>query len=252
MTGEPAAPVDQTENAQDRLLAAMTNLTSFHREHEKFYGAAPRETAVRLQRHARTLQALADQWAVAVPATPTPLSPFEGCTDLNSTTAIQLDGVLFMEGEGEPAEITELVRDLREVATGMAAIGEWLDAAMESSWGVAAALLEIEELAGQLGERHRIIANDWQAAALNRLTGRILDRAADVLERVDFAPAALRADLAAQKVSVDRLYSAGELIDRAADLVCESSALVHQNERRWRIFRQCVQQVIAERERAGS
>jgi hypothetical protein len=239
--------VHATSDGQDRLLRAMTNLTRFHREHEKFYGSAPRETAVRLQRHARTLQALADRWARSVPDTQDPFSPFEGCTDLNSTTAIQLDGVLFMEGEGEPAEITELIHDLRTVAAGQAATGDWLTGAMDASWGVAATILDIEELAGQLGERHRIIANDWQAAALAKLTARILDRAADVLDRVDFTPAGLRADLAAGRVLVDRLYSAGELIDHAADLVCESSALVHQNERRWRVFRARVEQVIAER-----
>ena len=247
MTVDTPAPAGPTDDGQDRLLVAMTNLTRYHREHEKFYGAAPRETAVRLQRHARTLQALADRWTRGEPATPDPFSPFEGCTDLNSTTAIQLDGVLFMEGDGEPAEITELIRDLRTVAAGQAATGEWLTGAMDASWAVAATILEIDELAAQLGERHRIIANDWQAAALTKLTARILDRAADVLDRVDFTPAALRADLAATRVSVDRLYSASEMIDHAADLICESSALVHQNERRWRVFRRRVEEVIAAR-----
>jgi hypothetical protein len=118
---------------------------------------------------------------------------------------------------------------------------------MESAWAFVPQLFPVGELADLLGERHRIIANDWQAAALAKLTARILDRAADVLDRVDFTPAGLRADLASGRVPVDRLYSAGELIDHAADLVCESSALVHQNERRWRVFRARVEQVIAER-----
>ena len=42
------------------LLTAMLNMTAFHREHEKFYSTAPREQAVALQRHSRTLLALAD------------------------------------------------------------------------------------------------------------------------------------------------------------------------------------------------
>ena len=50
------------------LLHAMANLTEYHREHEKFYGAAPREQAATLQRHARTLQALADRWSTVEPA----------------------------------------------------------------------------------------------------------------------------------------------------------------------------------------
>src|SRR3954470_13828399 len=88
------------------LLTAMLNMTAFHREHEKFYSVAPREQAVVLQRHSRTLHALADRW-MARPTPPTrhSVSPYEGAPDLNASTALELDGVLFMEGEGEPGEI---------------------------------------------------------------------------------------------------------------------------------------------------
>ena len=61
-----------------------------------------------LQRHARTLLALADRWSTTRPAHPEPFSPFEGAEDLNDGAALQLDGVLFMEGENEPVEITRL------------------------------------------------------------------------------------------------------------------------------------------------
>ena len=44
--------------------------------------------------------------------------------------------------------------------------GEWLSAAMEQSWAVAGALVEFDDLADLLGERHRIIGNDWQAAGM--------------------------------------------------------------------------------------
>ena len=98
------------------LLGAIMNLARFHREHEKFYASAPRERAVALQRHARSLQALADRWSATPPAQRAPFSPFEGAEDLNDPAALQLDGVLFMEGEGEPAEIGQLKRDLRATA----------------------------------------------------------------------------------------------------------------------------------------
>ena len=61
---------------------------------------------------------------------------------------------------------------------------------MQSSWDIAPVLFDIEDLADLLGERHRIIANNWQGASMMTLTGRILARAADLLDRVDFAPAA--------------------------------------------------------------
>ena len=57
------------------LLRAILNLSKYHREHEKFYASSPREAAVALQTHARTLQALADRWSTSDPVTPTPFSP---------------------------------------------------------------------------------------------------------------------------------------------------------------------------------
>ena len=228
------------------LLRAIVNLAAFHREHEKFYAAAPREQAVVLQRHARTLQALADRWSAVEPSTRTPFSPYEGAEDLNDPAALQLDGVLFMEGEGEPAEVTRLKRDLREAAEDLAGTGEWLAAAMQASWDVAAALLTIPDLADLLGERHRIIANDWQAAAMSALTGRILVRAVEVLDQVDFSPAALRADIAGSRVTPRLLYSAAELMAHAADLLSDSAGLVHDNERRWRVFRARVCELVGD------
>ena len=227
------------------LLHAILNLTTFHREHEKFYASSPRELAVALQRHARTLQALADQWAGTQPSSRSVLSPYEGTEDLNSAAALQLDGVLFMEGEGRPPEITHLIRDLRAAAADQAGIGEWLGQAMQASWDMAATLAGVGGLADMLGERHRIIANDWQAAGMAVLLGRILDRAGDILDLVDFSPQALRADLAGEKLSTGRLYSAAELISHAADLCSDSAGLVHDNERRWRVIRQRVSEILA-------
>ncbi len=232
------------DDPQSKLLRAIVNLAAFHRDHEKFYSAAPREQAVVLQRHARTLQALADHWSTAQPASRTPLSPYEGAEDLNDPAALQLDGVLFMEGEGEPTEINRLKRDLRATAEDLGGIGEWLTTAMRASWDVAAALVEIPDLAGLLGERHRIIANDWQASNMSSLAGLILVRAAEILDHVDFSPAGLRADLAAERVAPQRLYSAAELIAHSADLLSDSAGLVHDNERRWRTFRARVQQLV--------
>ena len=226
------------------LLEAILNLSRFHKEHERFYSTSPLETAVRLQRHARALQALADRWTAADPESPSALSPYEGAEDLNSEAAVALDGVLFLEGEGRPAEITGMIGELRADADGFAGIGAWLDKAMQSSWNMAAALLDIDGLADVMGERHRIISNDWMAAHMQALIAELLVRAAQMLERLDLTPAALRADLAAARVAPRRLYSAAEVISRAADLCCESAGLVHDNERRWRVFRDRVDEVV--------
>lgn len=46
------------------LLDALLNLSRFHREHDKFYASSPRERAVALQRHARTLHVVEDSSGV--------------------------------------------------------------------------------------------------------------------------------------------------------------------------------------------
>jgi hypothetical protein len=226
------------------LLEAALNLARFHKEHERFYATAPLESALRLQRHARALLALADRWARVEPSGHRGVSPFEGAEDLNSEAATALDGVLFMEGEGRPAELTGMIGELRAEAETFGAAGEWLAHAMQASWGMAATMLEFDGLADVMGERHRIIGNDWLAAHMQSLVATHLARAADMLERLDLAPAAVRADLAGPRVAPRRLYSAAEVISRAADLCCESAQLVHDNERRWRVSRERTEQVV--------
>jgi hypothetical protein len=227
----------------DPLLDAIENLSRFHREHEKFYAQQPREQAVLLQRHSRALSALADRWSTVAVETLDALNPYEGSVDLNSAEATQLDGVLFMEGEGEPAEVTRITRDLRASGDDSIATGTWLATAMEGTWDAATMLFGYPELAELLGDRHRIIANDWHAASMSSLAGRSLHRAADLLDRIDFTPAALRADLAANRTVPRYLHSAVELIDHAADLLSDSAGLVHDNEPRWRRFHQRVRSI---------
>ena len=225
----------------DGLLAVAANLSRYHREHEKYYSQAPLADAIALQRAARTLIALAERWTSVEPvAEPVP-SPFAGAPDLNDERAIETSGVLFMEGAGEPAEITRIKSELRAIAASSEQSGSWLAAAMEASWGMAEALLSYPRLADLLGERHKIIGNDWQNAA--QLVVRHLRRAVAVMERVDFSPAALRKDLAGARSAPCYLYAAAELINHAADLAAASSVLTHENERRWRIFHERVEQI---------
>ena len=224
----------------DQFLDAVENLSRVHREHEKFYAQRPREQAVALQRHSRALCALADRWERVDAHRIDALNPYQGADDLNAPEALQLDGILFMEGEGEPAEITALIGELRAVGAGALSTGTWLAQAMENTWATAAILLGYEQLSDLVGDRHRIIANDWHAASMSSLAGRVLERAADVLDVIDFTPAALREDLDGARRVPRLLHSAVELIDHAADLLSDSAGLVHDNERRWRTFHQRV------------
>jgi hypothetical protein len=226
------------------VLEAVLNQSRAHQQHERFYSCSPLETALRLQRHARTLQALADRWATAEPSHRRALNPYQGADDLNSEAAVALDGALFLEGGDCPPEITAMIGELRADAEGFSAGGTWLASAMQAAWHGVSAVLGVDELAEVLGERHRIISNDWLAAHMQGLIGQMLARGADMLDDIDFTPAALRADLAGARVTARRLHSVAEILSRAADMCCESSRLVHDNERRWRVFRQSVDDVV--------
>jgi hypothetical protein len=185
------------------------------------------------------LKTLAERWSRVEARQPAQQGyPYMGSEDLNeAATMIQHTGVLFMEGEEEPAEIAALKRDLETMATSFEQTGEWLAEAMRGSWEAARPLLQIPALADVLGERHRITANVWQSANMQAL---------EVLGRVEFSPQAVRADLSGNRVFSGYLYSASELVDRAADLVSESATLVHDNERRWRVFRGRVEEISKE------
>jgi hypothetical protein len=228
-----------------QLLEAIDNLSRFHREHEKFYSQAPLQQAREVQAASRALKALAAHWSEADPSDHPAPNPMAGAEDLNPPGLVGESGILFMEGEGEPAEIAQLKREIEEKAAGCEQTGEWLSTAMEQAWSIAGALVQFEDLIDLLGERHRIIANDWQAAGINGLAGRFLRRSLDVLEQIDFAPTVLRDDLAGPRRNPGYLYTASELLDATADLYARSSTLVHENERRWRIFGERVRQLRA-------
>ena len=185
-----------------QFIEMVLNLSTYHREHEKFYAQDPLQRAITLQQASRVLMTLADRWRVVEAKTPQPPGtfPYLGCEDLNETVAIQHSGVLFLEEGGEPREITRIKRDLQSHGEFFGEEGQGLATAMQASWQAALPLLQLPALASVLGERHRIIVNDWQAAQQSSLIATVLKRALEIVERVDFAPPAVRADLAGPRV----------------------------------------------------
>jgi hypothetical protein len=79
---------------------------------------------------------------------------------------------------------------------------------------------------------------------MTTLAGRILQRAAEMLDTMDFSPASLRDDLSSDRVTPRRLYSVAEMIGHAADLSSDAAGAEHDSERRWRTFRNRVQHVV--------
>ena len=223
------------------LFEVAVNLARSHREHERYYSEAPLHEAIKLQRISRALKALAERWAESQPLDhPLPV-PFAGASDLNDDRAIEGLGILFMENGDEPAELQSVKAELRALAEGHLSIGKWLTSTMDAGWEMAKALLDLPELADLLAERHRIITTDWQTASLSIISGHTIDRAVDILDRIDFTTAAVREDLAGERRDSRLLFSACELLDHAADLSAHSATLTHENDRRWRIFHDRVQ-----------
>ena len=177
----------------------IDNLSRFHREHEEYYSQAPLRQAGELQARSRTLKSLADRWSAVDVGEHTSAIAFAGAEDLNAPGLVAESGILFMEGEDETAELRRLKREVGLLADDSEQGGAWLAQAMEQAWEIAGSLAAYPALADLLGERHRIIANDWQSAGMQALIARLLRRALDLLNRVDFSPAALRADLRGER-----------------------------------------------------
>ena len=230
--------------SKGNFLEIISNLSEYHREHEKFYGQAPLKTAFEIQEASKTLKTLADKWVNLKSTEEVHGNPYMGCEDLNEKANIQHDGLLFMEGEGEPTEVSQLKRTINNIAEDFDKAGAWLSKSMENSWEAAINLMKIPTLEDVLGERHRIIINDWQAANLSILAAKLLERALLILNQVDFSPKAIREDVSSRRRYPSLLYSASELLDRGADLSSEFAILVHDNERRWRVFRKKVEKII--------
>jgi hypothetical protein len=79
---------------------------------------------------------------------------------------------------------------------------------------------------------------------MSTLVGRQLQRAADLLDEVEYTPAALRADLAGPRRSAALLHPVAEIINRAADLCTDSARIVKDNERRWLVFRERAARIV--------
>ena len=151
-----------------------------------------------------------------------------------------------MEGGGEPAEITRMKSSSTPWRPPAEQTCSWLATAMRCFLGHGGSrCCRTRRLADLLAERHKIIGNNWQNASTAQLIARYLRRAVSIMERVDFSPAGLRKDLAGARSAPSYLYSAAELIDHAADLSAASSVLTHEDERRWRIFHERIEQVTS-------
>lgn len=221
-------------------FGVLRSIATYHREHERYYTAHSLAQAAELSREANKLKVVADVWLSDQPAAPAPRADFAdpryraaGCDDLNALRAIASIGILFMEGEGEPAEIRGLKARLRGMSMAMVASGQWLADKMEAAWERERVLLS-PELIEAAWPRFQTIITNWQGCRTTALVGRLLALATDRLDRIDFSPAAVRSHR--QRCGRD-LRTAGWIIDLAARLLAQSGSALATNDLHWTEYR---------------
>jgi hypothetical protein len=218
----------------ERVL--LRNIALHHRAHERYYTQHLAEAAVELYREANRLRIVAEAWidgrdraASAEIDFADPLQQAAGCDDLNARAAIPAIGVLFMEGEGEPAELRVLKMKLRASAGGARAAGQWLAAKADAAWAREQVLFGGALVAGARARFNTIAAN-WRGSRELELAGRLLSAAASRLDAIDLRPSALRAR---RMASAQSLLEVSWIVAMAAQLNTGFAAQLADSDREW-------------------
>jgi hypothetical protein len=222
-------------------VAVLDNIATYHREHERYHTVYKYERAVELAREANKLKVIADIWTAATAAPNYSGTDFNqpafrpaGCDDLNALSAIASIGILFMEGQGEPAEIRLLKAKLGAMGGGSVQAGEWLAGMMAAAWSRESVLLN-EKFVNAARPRYRTIATNWIGALETMLLGRLLVLAVTHLTAIDFIPRAIRA---APRQAGEKLVLAARIIEQAARLEATSGVELSGNDECWTRYRE--------------
>jgi hypothetical protein len=217
---------------------ALLRIARYHREHERFYATEGFEQAAELRRDAGALRALADRWLAAEPNGDESgrYSAAElraaGCEDLNDPAALATAGILFMEGEDEPAEIAGLKARLARLRDGYTETGRWLEEKMDAAWRREAFLLT-PEYADAAYARHAALTRTTLSAAKLVVAGRLVGAAHAALAPREHSPANVRAD---PEAAGRLLRTTAWLIDAAAALIGEQAGELGLSDPAWTAY----------------
>lgn len=226
-------------------LEVLANIAAYHREHERFYTQNQLALAADLSREANRLKVVADVWLRPGPAPAAtvdfadPRYQAAGCDDLNALSAIAGIGILFMEGQAEPAEIRGLKAKLRGQAMAMQAAGQWLAEKMDAAWERESVVFT-PELIDAAWPRYATIVTNWRGSRDMVLTGKLLQLAVECLDRIDFTPAAIRGDRA---TAGKFLRTAGWVLDLAARVLARAAAHLGENDLYWTEYQEILARV---------
>jgi hypothetical protein len=207
-----------------------------HRRHERFYAMTGLEVAAALRRDANALRALADRWVAeptgAAGAIDDPRFRAAGCSDLNADAATASAGILFMQGEQEPAELAALKRKLSAFAAEQAEISRWLLDMMEHAWGREAILLRPGTATAGF-RRHLTVTRTALTAGKLGVSARLAGAAHTALSAQDFRPAAIRAD---RRAAAEMARTAAWLLDAATAVLAEQASQLGCSDADWTAY----------------
>lgn len=219
-------------------IDVLRNIAAYHREHERYYTWNSATEAANMFREANRLKAVATVWLDDRSSPPLHLVSGDftdgrfaaaGCNDLNALPAIAAIGVLFMEGEGEPAEIRALKAKLRGLGPAWHGSGDWLANKMAHAWLRESVVLR-DDWAAAAEPRFGTVITNWCGSRQMALAGRCATIALQILEDLDLRPAGVRAD---RRKAGRRLLEAAWVLDGVAQVIGRSAIDLSENDGRW-------------------
>jgi hypothetical protein len=227
---------NEVSDLDQRTVDNLLQVARAHRQHERYYAMQGLEAAAALRRDANALKSLADRWldppTNGADAIDDPRFHAAGCTDLNADAAIGTSGILFMEGENEPTELTTLKSKLSDFATQHYEISKWLFVMMDRAWDREAILLSPGSATAGL-RRHMALARTTLTAGDLGVAARLVGAAHKALCAQDFRPEAIRADRdSAAKI----VRTAAWLLDAATGVLAEQAAQIGYSDADWTAY----------------
>jgi hypothetical protein len=219
------------------LLESELEIARYHREHERFHATRAYEQATEIRRHAGALKHLADRWLQTEAESPErsyddPRLRAAGCSDLNDPAALATGGILFMEGESEPAELTEMKARLDDLATRLAEYSSWLAEKMDAAWSRESVLLT-PALADLAYPRHLVLMRTTTHGHQTGVAARLVRAAVTALGSRSYEPANVRADT---RGNSRVMRSAAWLLDAAGAMLAEQAAELSLSDPDWAEF----------------
>lgn len=241
LTGEaPSTPaiLEDIVPSDPGDFETLRNISAYHREHARFHAHYWMERGAELAREASKIKLIGDHWLAGGGPKPGAGVDYTDirfrsapCTDLNVFQAIHDIGILFLEGAAEPPEIGILKIRLGDLSAEIGGNGRFLSTMMGGAWARESMMLA-PDLISAAWPRLQVVASNWRSALGMVVMGRLLDSVLARMASIDFAPAAVRADIGGAGA---RLRDAGWALDMAAKISAETGSFMADND--WRYAR---------------